>query len=197
MDLLYDAAAAWSSLLQDRYEITYGKSKKLHSIVLEFQASEFYHLAGFPHAKDIVLPIRTSQTKMLDKVLDRKITGAMLEKSANYDPVIKRKLTAIIHLKQLLNHPCQVYLYNARKLPFYTDIQAKYLLADEQTQVVFLFADTEDSNSAFFSRSTFVMGERDFRINQTRLAVLQIKRTDLATGKTDVLFCKEGFCTAP
>lgn len=193
MDLLYEAAVAWNRLLQDRYEITYGKSKKLHTIVLEFEPSEFYHLAGFPHAKDIVLPVRGSQTKMLDNVLARKITGAMLEKSTNYESVIKRKLEAIIRLEQLLNSPCQVYLYNPRKLPFYTDIKAKYLLVDEQTQVVFLFTDTENDGASCFSRSTFVMGDRDFRINQTKVAVLQIKRIDLSTGNADVIFCKDGF----
>ena len=193
MDLLYEAAVAWKLLLQDRYEITYGKSKKLHTIVLEFEPSEFYHLAGFPHAKDIVLPVRGSQTKMLDNVLARKITGAMLEKSTNYESVIKRKLEAIIRLEQLLNSPCQVYLYNPRKLPFYTDIKAKYLLVDEQTQVVFLFTDTEDDGVSCFSRSTFVMGDRDFRINQTKVTVLQIKRIDLSTGNADVIFCKDGF----
>ena len=161
--------------------------------MLEFEPSEFYHLAGFPHAKDIVLPVRGSQTKMLDNVLARKITGAMLEKSTNYESVIKRKLEAIIRLEQLLNSPCQVYLYNPRKLPFYTDIKAKYLLVDEQTQVVFLFTDTEDDGASCFSRSTFVMGDRDFRINQTKVAVLQIKRIDLSTGNADVIFCTDGF----
>ena len=124
MDLLYDAAVAWNRLLQDRYEITYGKNKKLHTIVLEFQTGEFYHLAGFPHAKDIALPLRGSQSKMLANVLTGKITGAMLEKSTNYETIIKRKLEAIIRLEQLLSSPCQVYLYNPRKLPFYTDIKA-------------------------------------------------------------------------
>ena len=193
MDLLYEAAVAWKLLLQDRYEITYGKSKKLHTIVLEFEPSEFYHLAGFPHAKDIVLPVRGSQSKMLGNVLARKITGAMLEKSTNYESVIKRKLEAIIRLEQLLNSPCQIYLYNPGKLPFHTDIKAKYLLVDEQTQVVFLFTDTEDDGASCFSRSTFVMGDRDFRINQTKVAVLQIKRIDLSTGNSDVIFCKDGF----
>ena len=193
MDLLYDAAATWNKLLGYRYELICGKSRKLYPIVLEFAASEFYHLAGFPHAKDIVLPIRVSQSKMLSKVLERKITGPMLAKSANYETVIKRKLEAIIRLEQLLNSPCQVYLYNPRKLPFYTDIKAKYLLVDAQTQVVFLFTDTGNEEGPCFSRSTFVMGDRDFRINQTKLAVLQIKRTDLSVGSTDVIFCREGY----
>lgn len=193
MDLLYEAAVAWNKLLQYRYEIICGKSNRLYPIVLDFAANEFYHLAGFPHAKDIVLPIRVSQPKMLSKVLDLKITEPMLVKSSNYEKIIKRKLIAIIQLEQLLNRPCQVYMYNPRKLPFYTDIKGKYLLVDAQTQVVFLFADTESGRLTCFSRSAFVMDDRDFRTNQTKLTVLQIKRTDLTTEITEVIFCKEGF----
>ena len=84
-------------------------------------------------------------------------------------------------------------MYNSRKLPFYTDIKGKYLLVDAQTQVVFLFTDTQDGGLNYFSRSTFVMDDRDFRTNQTKLAVLQIKRTDLTTGTTDVIFSRAGF----
>ena len=193
MDLLYEAAAAWNQLLQYRYEIICGKSKKLYPIVLGFQVQEFYHLAGFPHMKDIVLPIRTSQSKMHSKVMDRTITGQMIEKSESYDKIVRRKLEAMIQLEQLLNGCQNVYLYDRWKLKFYTDIKAKYLLVDERTQVVFLFADNDGKCTTCFSRSTFVMDDRDFRSNQSRMTVLQIKRTNLTTGTTDVLFCKEGF----
>lgn len=193
MDLLYDAAAAWNQLLQYRYEIICGKRKKLYPIVLGFETREFYHLAGFPHMKDIVLPVRTSQSKMHSKVLDRTITGQMIEKSENYDKIIRRKLEAMIRLEQLLNGCPSVYLYDRWKLGFYTDIQAKYLLVDERTQVVFLFTDSEGKCAACFSRSTFVMDDRDFRMNQSKMTVLRIKRTNLTTGITDVLLRKEGF----
>ena len=193
MDLLYDAAAAWDRLLSRRYEILCGKSKKLYPIMLGFEAREFYHLAGFPHMKDIVLPVRTSQPKMHARVLDRTITGPMIEKSANYDKIIRRKLEALVRLEELLNGCPDVYLYDRWKLGFYTDIEAKYLLVDERTQVVFLFTDSAGKCTSCFSRSAFVMEDRDFRMNQRKMTVLRIRRTDLTTGITDVLFCKEGF----
>lgn len=193
MDLLYDAAVAWNRLLQYRYEIICGKSKKLYPIVLGFEAREFYHLAGFPHMNDIVLPVRTSQPKMHSKVMDRIITGQMIEKSENYDKIIRRKLEAITKLEQLLNGCPKVYLYDRWKLKFYTEIKAKYLLVDEHAQVVFLFADNEGKCTTCFSRSAFVMDDRDFRINQSKITVLQIKRTNLTTGATDVFYSKEGF----
>ena len=192
MDLLYDAAVAWKRLLDFKYDIVCGKSKKLNWISLSFEAGEFYHLAGFPHMKDLTFPVRFSRSKALEKVLDRTITGEDVSKSVNYEWTVKSKLEAIIHLEQLLNRCSKVYIYCRERLPFYTDIVAKYLLVDDAEKVVFLFTD-KGENANFFSRSTFVMKNKDFRANQPRMAVLQIKRTDLRTGEESVMFTHPRF----
>lgn len=193
MDLLYAAAKAWSNLLQYRYLIICGKSKKLYPITLGFKAHEFYHLAGFPHIKDITFPTRFSQTKMLDKVLDGSVTQELISKSSNYKNIVERKLYAIINLERLLNNCPDVYLFNRSKLPGYSEIDAKYLFVDIDTQVVFLFTDTEDQGSTYFSRSAFVMDNLDFRTNQSRMTVLKIQRTHVSTGEESIIFCKDGF----
>lgn len=198
MDLLYDAAAVWNRLLGYKYEIICGRKGKQHPILLDFEAGEFHHLAGFPHMKDIVLPVKFSQSKTLAKVLSGAVTEQMIAKSENYDPIIRRKLEAVIQLEHLLNSRFQVYLFDRKKSSFYTKIQAKYMLVDEQTQVVFLFTDTSDGGATYFARSAFVLGDRDFRKNQTKLTVLKITRTELATGHSDVIYCREGFsCQEP
>ncbi len=193
MDLLYDAAAAWSKLMYYRYDIICGKKKKLYPITLDFEETEFYHLAGFPHMKDITFPVRFSKRAALKKVLDSIITEGMISKSESFEKTVKSKLLAITHLEQLLNGSSKVYLYDPSRLTFYTDIEANYLLADESSQVAFLFTDTEDMEKTFFPRSAFMMDDRDFRTNQSSMAVLQIKRTNVLTGLTETQFCREGF----
>ena len=193
MDLLYDAAVAWTKLLDYRFDITCGKSKKLYPISLDFEETEFYHLAGFPHIKDIVFPIQFPKSATLRKVLDRVITEQMISQSENYEKTVKSKLLAITQLENLLSSCSKVYMYNPDKFPFYTDIEAKYLLADEQSQVVFLFTDTDDEGETYFSRSTFIMDDHDFRINQSSMTVLQIKKTQLSTSSKSILYCREGF----
>ena len=193
MDLLYDAAVAWSKLLPYRYDIICGKSKKLYPISLEFKEEEFYHLAGFPHIKDIVFPVRFSQRAMLRKVLDGTITEQMISVSEGYEKTVKSKLLAIIQLEQLLNNCAKVYIFDSKRLGFYTKIKAKYLLVDEQNRVVFLFTDTMDAGKTYFSRSTFIMDDQDFRKNQTSRTVLHIKRTQLHTGDMEILYCRDGF----
>ncbi|MBR2048837.1 MAG: hypothetical protein IJ960_09615 [Oscillospiraceae bacterium] len=195
MDLLYDAAMVWNHLLGYKYDIVCGRSGVLYPISLDFEASEFYHLAGFPHMKDIVLPVRFSQKQTLSKVLKGTVKESMIVKSDNYEPIIRRKLEALTQLEELLNSPFQVYQYDRWKSPFYTEIRARYLLVDEKTQVVFLFTDTSDGGATYFARSTFVMDHRDFRKGQTKLTVLKINRTELATGREDVIYCREGFAS--
>jgi len=143
--------------------------------------------------KDIVFPIRFSKRAALKKVLDGIITEEMISKSESFEKTVKSKLLAITHLEQLLNGSSKVYLYNPSRLTFYTDIEAKYLLVDESSQVAFLFTDTEDMGKTFFSRSAFMMDNRDFRTNQSSMAILQIKRTNILTGLTETLLCREGF----
>lgn len=193
MDLLYDAAVAWSKLLPFHYDIICGKSKKLYPISLDFKEDEFYHLAGFPHIDDIVFPVQFPQCVMLRKVLDGTITEQMITKSEGYEKTVKSKLLAIIQLEKLLNNCSKAYMFDPKRLGFYTKIKAKYLLVDEQSQVVFLFTDTKDAGKTYFSRSTFIMDNQDFRRNQSSMTVLQIKRTQLHTGTTEILFCRDGF----
>jgi hypothetical protein len=193
MDLLYDAAAAWSALLPYRYDILCGKSKKLYAIRLSFDPREFYHLAGFPHLKDITLPVRFSQAKAMEKALAGAVTEAMLRKSSHYPTIIRPKLLAILALEALLNRCSGAYLFSPRRLPFYTDIRASYLLTDDNSRAAFLFTDTTDSGRSHFARSAFIMDNRDYRLNQTRLTVLQIERTDLRTDETQLLYRRDGF----
>lgn len=84
-----------------------------------------------------------------------------------------------------------------RRLPFYTDIKASYLLTDEQSRTAFLFTDTADNGSSYYAHSAFIMDDRDYRLNQTRLTVLQIQRTNLQTDETALLYSREGFAHAP
>lgn len=194
MDLLYGAAVAWQRLLKYRYEMICGKSKKLYPIILTFDPSEFYHLAGFPHIDDIVFNIQFPKSKMLEKVLDGTITNNMISSSENYETIVKGKLQAIIQLEQLLDNCYKAYLYDPKRLPFYTKIIGKYLIVDESNDVVFLFADSTDETN-YFSRSTFVMGDQDFRANQSKITVLKVEKTDLETGITEQLYVKDGFFT--
>lgn len=193
MDLLYDAAAAWKKLLDYRYEIIWGKRGTQYSISLDFKADEFYHLAGFPHMKDIQFPVRFPQTIMMEKVLDKVITQEMIQHSQFYEKTVRSKLMALVRLEQMLNNCPNVYQFNPRKLNFFTRITADYLLSDDQNGVLFLFTETVQDGTRTYSKSTFMMDQQDFRTNQTQMKLLMLKRIDAITGESTILYCKPGF----
>ena len=175
MDLLYEAALAWRELTAYAYQITYGKSGVLHTITLQFDAGEFYHLAGFQYLRDLVLPVRFSHTKAIDAVLAGKITEAHIAKSENYE-AIKERLTAITKLKAALDTSFEVYKFNPDVLPFYTKIKAENLILAKCGEVVFLFTDQAADGTAF-SKSIFLRrADRDFSRNQKALSVLKVER---------------------
>lgn len=193
MDLLYDAAAAWKKLLDYRYEIIWGKRGTQYSISLDFKADEFYHLAGFPHMKDIQFPVRFPQTIMMEKVLDKVITQEMIQHSQFYEKTVRSKLMALVRLEQMLNNCPNVYQFNPRKLNFFTRITADYLLSDDQNGVLFLFTETVQDGTRTYSKSTFMMDQQDFQTNQTQMKLLMLKRIDAITGESTILYCKPGF----
>lgn len=187
MDLLYQAAMAWRELTTYTYRITYGKNKKLHTITLKFRADEFYHLAGFQYTKDIVLPVRFSRPKTLDVILSGKITEKHITKSENY-PMITERLTAITQLKSALETAFTVYQFNAKVLPFYTNITAQNLISAQCGDVVFLFTDSNASGEAF-SKSVFLKRpDHDFSINQKALAIFKVEREN---GELVCLYSKD------
>ena len=119
MDLLYEAASAWQELTAFSYRIIYGKRGILHTITLQFEVSEFYHLAGFQYMNDIVLPVRFSHTKAIEAALSGRITQAHIAKSENWE-AIKERLTAITKLRQALDTSISENNYQPELLPYNT-----------------------------------------------------------------------------
>ncbi len=171
-DLLIQAAKAWKELLNIQYNLTYGRKRNLFHVSLIFQPEEFYHVAGFNHLNDIVFPIRFSHTKALDVIIDGRLTLDFISKSEQYEMTVKPRLEAIIRLQALLDGDFVTYIYNQKVVPFYSRIEAKYLITNKSGDIVFMFTDEYEEPPYFYTRSAFMMGERDFRKNQKPITLL-------------------------
>ncbi|WP_243117326.1 PBECR4 domain-containing protein [Muricomes intestini] len=88
MNLLKQSALAWKEITEYRYLLTYGYKKKLYAINLTFSPEDYPHLAGFQYMKDISLPNFTS-AKIIDRILDDKITFEKIQEAAQYEEMIK------------------------------------------------------------------------------------------------------------
>ena len=172
-DLLVQAAKAWKDLLSVQYHFTYGKSGKLITVILGFDPSEFYHVAGFNHLSDIVFPFRFSHTKTIDVILSGRITLDLLKKSEFYEELVCPRLDAIVRLQDLLDNEFITYTYNQRVVPFYSRIEARFLITNTSGDIIFAFTDKNANSDIYYTRSAFMMGERDFRKNQKKITLLK------------------------
>ena len=191
-ELLSVAAAAWDKLVDYSYYLTYGKKGKLLKLELYFSADRFMHIAGFQHLTDIQLPWAGSQKKMYERILSGQIREEHIVKSAYYPDYVEPRLRAILMLGEMLEGNFSTFLFAPKRLPFYTDISAKYLISDENAQIVFLFTD-EECEKRLFPKSLFLKDKRDYTKNQTHLTLLKKERVNHLTGETVTLFCKDGY----
>ena len=85
MDILYDAAQAYSRLIGTKYSIVLGYKQRAINLILNFYKDNFYHLAGLHNFKDIdALSARPEAVykKILSKNIDKLhiVAGILLEK---------------------------------------------------------------------------------------------------------------------
>ena len=73
--------------------------------------------------------------KVVDRILDRKITLEQIQSTEQYEKMIKPRLQAIIHLKETLDNEFILYSYMPKMYPFYTSIIADYVISKDKNVV--------------------------------------------------------------
>ncbi len=190
-DLLFRAAQVWKDLMEYQYIFTYGFKRRLYTIHLYFSYEDFLHLAGFQYLKDLVLPRYNSQ-KTVDRILSKKLTLEQVRKGAQYEKMVKPRLEALIHLKDILETDCQLFSFMPRMYPFTTTIKADYLISHHSDHVCFIFLIQSSQNRKearkYLCCSAFVRGERDYEANQRSRTILKKERVHMAFGKSKILY---------
>ena len=193
MDILKQSALAWKELTEYRYHFVYGYKKNLYPINLTFSYEDYPHLAGFQYLKDISLPNYTS-AKIVDRILEGKITLDQIRKASKYEEMVKPRLEALILLKNSLDNDFNLYSFMAKMYPFVTNIKADYLIASHIViaSYVFIIRTTQngDAKCDFLCCSTFIKGEREYEKNQRKRTLLKKERIHIASNTTTVLFNK-------
>ncbi len=133
MDILQQSALAWKELTEYRYQFVYGYKKTLYPINLTFSYADFPHLSGFQYLKDLSLPNYTS-AKIVDRILEGKITFKQIQKAAQYEEMVKPRLEALIHLRNSLDNDS----FRGHKIPLLFSISSFRL---------FLYCNNSPNNS--------------------------------------------------
>ena len=171
MALLYDAALAWNKLLNTSYQFTYGKSGKLYDVSLSFGPDHFFHMSGIHYIDDIDFKVSFKKSKFLSMILSGKIDPEIVEKSSSWVD-IKGRLDAIVRLESVLDSDFDFYQFDSRHLPFYSALDAKYMIRNARTgDVVFLFVG--EGVGTFYCKSIFAMTDRDYSAGQRKVRLFQ------------------------
>lgn len=190
-DILYQAAYVWKELMSYRYVFTYGYKGNLHTINLTFSPEDFPHLAGFQCLKDIRLP-RYNPRKIVDMVLQQKITYTDIQKAALFHELVEPRLAALVQLKEALDCDFDLFTYVPRFYPFITKIKADYLIATQQEPISFVFIIKESPSGKsvcdYLCCSAFEKGDRDYRTNQQRRTLLKKTRIHIESQSISVLY---------
>ena len=193
MNLLKQSALAWKEITEYRYLLTYGYKKKLYPVNLTFSLEDYPHLAGFQYMKDISLPNYTS-AKIVDRILDDKISFEKIQDATKYEEMIKPRLEALIHLKKSLDNEFVLYSYMPKMYPFITGIKADYLISShfEINSFVFIIQATPqgDAKCDFLCCSIFAKGDRDYETNQRSRTLLKKECIHISTNTSTILLDK-------
>ena len=73
IDILYSSASKFRKLIDTQYILTFGRKNKLTTLKLEFDESNFYHLAGLHKLRDLP-DLRKKASIIYDSILQRSLT---------------------------------------------------------------------------------------------------------------------------
>lgn len=190
-DILTESAMAWDRLCRSRFRITYGFKCKLHAVEIAFAVEDYYHLAGFHYARDVMSNFR-GHGRALRLVLDGKITIDRLKMSGNYEAMIKPRLLALCRLEDALESNFCLLSFDRSRYPFATDIKANYIIASHLDGVYYAFiVGLSNNEEAYKCCSIFQQGSRDYTVHQTKFAVLKTEKYDVTSGQWTVLYVSD------
>ena len=192
-DILYQAASVWKELTEYSYIFTFGYKKQLHTIHLIFSLEDFPHLAGFQYLKDISLP-RYNSRKIVDKILDNKITNNQINKGIQYTNMVEPRLKALVRLKEILENDFRLFSYMPKMYPFTTTIKADYIISSQFHSDNFVFiiksSCSDITKCNYLCCSAFAKGERDYETNQRFRTLLKKERIHKETNNSIILYNK-------
>lgn len=145
---------------------------------------QFAHLSGIHYITDIDLSLPYKKSNFLNMVLHGSFPEERITRSCHWTDITSR-LEAIIRLEHILDGDFSLYLFRPNRLPFYSNVDASFLIKDEITgDTVFLFVSGELETS--FCRSIFMKANRDYSINQKRLS--QLRKIKSVSGEATTIF---------
>lgn len=185
-DLLLRAARAYDDLTKYEYYLQLGKKGVTRNVHLRFPAEAFHHAAGLKKLNDSTM-LKESRKKIFQDILNGTITYNVVSTDLSCNEVSQR-LELISNLQSLLDGDGIHFIFCSNKLPFYSRIDADYLVqVDVNGKIAYLFL-SKYSLDSYFCRSLFYKNKQDYTINQPKLTLLYKSKKDLVSKSEKILY---------
>lgn len=195
MGALIDTFQYFSSLNKIEYQFDVSISRKLRTLIIDFDEADFYHIGGFQHLGDIALDKHTKV--FIQKIKNGLITDEYLSKSIYYSPIsyeeksgIKDRIDEINNLEYYLESENVIMIYenNKNRSLIDADYFIKCIAKDENVPV-YIFLRKRKEKDTYCIVSLFK--EKTKKYYGSKLYWMQkVKRCN---GHSTVLFIHPGF----
>ena len=149
MNTIFDAAKAYSKLLNTEYEIMIGRKDTIISLKISFEKRNFCHLAGLQYLTDRTTILYGDRSVLYDKILSGEISVNQIESSAFYSK-IKDRVEFLQFLESIMDSNDTIFRYNQR-LQNFSLIQADFLMKNTvQSHTIFTFLAQDKKNGTYF-----------------------------------------------
>ena len=185
MDRLQECAKAFEQLLDKKYHIVIGRKGKSVDFELEFEHTDFHHLAGLHKLKDLNIS-KENREKAFWDILSGNIHLSDIKESAFFSKIEKRMKT-LIYLESILDDNRTIFKYN--KNITYSLIQADYLLSTPyQNTDIYTFISLKEDYNHYFCRSFFPKDNTDYTRGQPTYTLLLKEKITISTGEKEILY---------
>ena len=163
MDKIYECAAKFVALENCNYRFVVSQNRQSRELLLNFNDSDFFHLAGLHYLTDISLPQNRKNT-LKDIIEKKKITDELLNKSRFYinskpDKDIKSRIEELRFLEEYLDTNNIIRIYNTQNDKYlHSLINADYIIESQfkgSVDIVYIFLKSREENPEYLCVESF------------------------------------------
>lgn len=190
-DSILECLTSFCNLLNTRYTIHLGRAGKTTSFDIGFNKQDCYHLMGFHYLED--RRDNRGRNYIFDELISSADARKYMADSSFIDDNIRDRILFTGMLEELLDDNSTVFRYNPRRLQFFSQIEAEYLLDNtSHKREVYLFIDKRKDSDDRFCRSIFPKTTLDYTYGQAKWTLLY-KKKYLPDGSESVLYHNKNY----
>lgn len=198
MDRIMECASSFQALCSISYKFIVSFQRKTREINLNFQESDFFHLAGLQHLSDLAIP-RNRKTTLYSILEEESITDECLQKSKHYyntnsEIDISSRIDELRFLEEYLDSDNLIKIFSVKDdIYLNSKIDAEYIIESKLknsyvTVYIFLARRKEDVEH-YCVKSFFVKQNVIYSGN----ALYWMYKEKICNGKSTLLYKHKNF----